>query len=74
MMLFIVYYQPASKYLCNVSISLSWAALTKTFASSGGMRDKVDEETIDFRSLFDGPRNRSRRRYRCEDKNKIINQ
>ena len=61
MMLFIVCYQPASKYLCNVSVSLSWAALKKAFASSGGIRGKVDEETIDFRSLFDGPRNRSRR-------------
>ncbi len=63
-MLFIVCYYPASKYLCNVSVSLSWAALMKVFASGTGMSDEDDKEIVDFRSLFDGPRNKSRRRYR----------
>lgn len=46
-----------------MSVSLSCAALTKVFASSTGINDDVDKELIVFRSLFDGPRNRSRRRY-----------
>jgi hypothetical protein len=44
-----------------MSVSLSWAAWTKVFASSTGRSDEDDDETVDFRSLVDG-RNKSRRR------------
>jgi len=47
-----------------MSVSLSCAALTKVFASSTGISDDVDKEIVAFRSLFDGPRNKSRRRYK----------
>jgi len=46
-MLIVIYQQPARRYFCNVSISLSCAALMKVFTSSTG---KIDE--INFRSLF----------------------
>jgi len=49
--------QPARRYFCNVSVSLSEAALIKVLISSIGMIVEVN-----FRSLLDGPRNRSRKR------------
>ncbi len=36
----------------------------KVFASGTCMSDEDDKEIVDFRSLFDGPRNKSRRRYK----------
>jgi hypothetical protein len=39
--------------------------LTKVFASSTGINEDVDKEIVAFRSLFeDGPRNRSRKRWK----------
>ena len=48
---------PAKRYLCKVSGSLSEAALMNVWVSRTA---RIDE--VDFRSLLDGPRNRSRRR------------
>ncbi len=45
----------------------------KAFTSGTGMSEEDDKEIVDFRSLFDGPRNKSRRRYRQKNKNRIIN-
>jgi len=38
----------------------------KVFASGNCMSDEDDKEIVDFRSLFDGPRHKSRRRYKIE--------